>query len=113
MARIGYARVSSSDQNLDIQIERLKAVGCDIIRSETGSGSSRDGRGELETIIQFLHAGDGYCQLVEFVVHDAPFWTEFRRSFFQCSLAILRMHQPLHAGMKVRTVYIGAAGKAC
>lgn len=58
MARIGYARVSSSDQNLDIQIERLKAVGCDIIRSETGSGSSRDGRGELETIIQFLHAGD-------------------------------------------------------
>ncbi|WP_305773833.1 recombinase family protein [Labrenzia sp. THAF82] len=56
MARIGYARASSSDQNLEIQKERLKAAGCEVIRSETGSGSSRDGRGELETIIQFLHA---------------------------------------------------------
>jgi DNA invertase Pin-like site-specific DNA recombinase len=58
MARIGYARVSTTDQDLDIQNERLKAAGCEIIRSETGSGASRKGRSELETIMQFLHAGD-------------------------------------------------------
>ncbi|MCO6179815.1 recombinase family protein [Ciceribacter sp. RN22] len=58
MARIGYARVSTTDQDLDIQTERLKAAGCEIIRSETGSGASRRGRSELETIMQFLHAGD-------------------------------------------------------
>lgn len=58
MARIGYARVSTTDQDLDIQIGRLKAAGCEIIRSETGSGVSRSGRTELETIMQFLHAGD-------------------------------------------------------
>lgn len=58
MARIGYARVSTTDQCLDIQNERLKAAGCEIIRSETGSGASRKGRSELETIMQFLHAGD-------------------------------------------------------
>lgn len=58
MARIGYARVSTSDQDLDIQNERLKVAGCEIIRSETGSGASRKGRSELETIMQFLHAGD-------------------------------------------------------
>lgn len=58
MARIGYARVSTSDQDLEIQNERLKAAGCEIIRSETGSGASRKGRSELETIMQFLHAGD-------------------------------------------------------
>jgi len=58
MACIGYARVSTTDQDLDIQNARLKAAGCEIIRSETGSGASRKGRSELETIMQFLHAGD-------------------------------------------------------
>ncbi|MCM2457574.1 recombinase family protein [Rhizobium sp. CG4] len=58
MARIGYARVSTHDQDLAIQNERLKQAGCEIIRSETGSGSTRKGRSELETIMDFLHAGD-------------------------------------------------------
>src|SRR3954451_24212355 len=58
MARIGYARVSSIDQDLEGQLERLKAEGCGVIRSEKVSGASRDGRPELETIIQFLREGD-------------------------------------------------------
>jgi DNA invertase Pin-like site-specific DNA recombinase len=58
MARIGYARVSSIDQDLDIQIAKLRAEGCEIIRSEKVSGGSRDGRVELETVIQFLRPGD-------------------------------------------------------
>lgn len=63
MTRIGYARVSTTDQDLDIQITKLKAAGCEIVRSETGSGASRDGRTELETVLQFVRAGD------ELVVH--------------------------------------------
>src|ERR1019366_1891969 len=58
MARVGYARVSTADQDLDIQIARLKAAGCEIVRSETGSGASREGRGELETVMQFLRGAD-------------------------------------------------------
>ena len=52
MARIGYARVSSIDQDLEGQLERLTAEGCGVIRSEKVSAASRDGRPELETIIQ-------------------------------------------------------------
>lgn len=58
MTRVGYASVGTSDQDLQIQLERLKAFGCEIIRSETGSGGSRHGRTELETVLQFLSAGD-------------------------------------------------------
>lgn len=58
MARIGYARVSSIDQDLDIQLSKLKAEGCQIIRAEKVSGASREGRSELATVIDFLRPGD-------------------------------------------------------
>jgi DNA invertase Pin-like site-specific DNA recombinase len=58
MARIGYARVSTVDQDVDAQLDRLNAEGCGVIRAEIISGASRDGRTELETIIQFLRPGD-------------------------------------------------------
>lgn len=38
MLHIGYARVSTSNQDLDVQIAKLKDVGCEIVRSEIGSG---------------------------------------------------------------------------
>src|SRR4051794_18953979 len=58
MPRIGYARVSTADQDLETQLAKLKAEGCGIIRSEKVSGGSRDGRTELATIIEFLRPGD-------------------------------------------------------
>ena len=58
MARIGYARVSTLDQDLDGQVARLKAEGCGVIRSEKVSGASREGRAELATILSFLRPGD-------------------------------------------------------
>ena len=63
MPRIGYARVGTSSQDLDIQKVKLKAAGCEIIRAETSSGASRDGRTELATVLEFLREGD------ELVVH--------------------------------------------
>ncbi|UWU20936.1 recombinase family protein [Rhizobium sp. CB3060] len=58
MTKIGYARVSTVDQDFEIQQQRLKAEGCLIIRAEKMSGASRDGRTELATIIEFLREGD-------------------------------------------------------
>ncbi|TDL84599.1 recombinase family protein [Meridianimarinicoccus aquatilis] len=63
MPRIGYARVSTAGQDLEIQKAKLKAAGCEIVRAETGSGASRDNRTELATVLEFLRAGD------ELVVH--------------------------------------------
>src|ERR1700720_2962759 len=58
MTVIGYTRVSTSDQNLEIQEAALKAAGCDVIRSEKRSGTSTTGRAELQTILDFLRKGD-------------------------------------------------------
>ena len=58
MAIYGYARVSTTDQNLTLQTEALKAAGCDIIRSEKVSGTSRNGREELERLMEFIREGD-------------------------------------------------------
>jgi DNA invertase Pin-like site-specific DNA recombinase len=57
-ATYGYARVSTTDQELSLQIAALKAAGCTIIRSEKASGTSRDKRRELSTLMEFLRAGD-------------------------------------------------------
>lgn len=51
-------RVSTTDQNLEIQIAALKAAGCDVIRSEKRSGTSTKGRTELQTVLDFLREGD-------------------------------------------------------
>ena len=63
MPRIGYARVSSSTQDLEIQKARLSEAGCKVIRTEIGSGTSREGRAELQDVLEFLREGD------ELVVH--------------------------------------------
>jgi DNA invertase Pin-like site-specific DNA recombinase len=58
MTTIGYARVSTTDQNLDIQQAALRTAGCDMIRSEKRSGTTTAGRTELETVLDFLRKGD-------------------------------------------------------
>jgi DNA invertase Pin-like site-specific DNA recombinase len=58
VAKIGYARVSSFDQEHATQAARLKAAGCEIIRKEKASGKTRAGRDELAAILEFIRAGD-------------------------------------------------------
>jgi DNA invertase Pin-like site-specific DNA recombinase len=58
MAKVGYARVSTTDQDLSTQVERLKSVGCEIVRSEKVTGTTRTGRSELASVLEFLRRGD-------------------------------------------------------
>jgi DNA invertase Pin-like site-specific DNA recombinase len=58
MTIIGYARVSTTDQDLDIQIAALKREGCTTIRAEKRSGTTTQGREELRTVLDFLREGD-------------------------------------------------------
>lgn len=58
MTKIGYARTSTAEQNLDSQIIALKAADCDIIRTEQKSGNNLTDRKELNNILDFIHKGE-------------------------------------------------------
>lgn len=59
MVMYGYARVSDArSQSLDLQIEALQAAGCTVVRSEKKSGTTREGRAELQTLLDFVREGD-------------------------------------------------------
>jgi DNA invertase Pin-like site-specific DNA recombinase len=54
---IGYARVSTTDQNLDAQIDALKQVGCQKIYTDKASGAHTERKGLIEAL-DYLRAGD-------------------------------------------------------
>ena len=56
--KIGYARVSSVDQDLAIQKAALERDGCAIIFEEKISGTKRDGRDQLHLALKVLSEGD-------------------------------------------------------
>lgn len=58
MAVVGYARVSSVGQSLDVQQEALAIAGCDKIFAEKRTGSTQDGRTELERALDYVREGD-------------------------------------------------------
>jgi DNA invertase Pin-like site-specific DNA recombinase len=55
---IGYARISTKQQDLARQIKALKRAGCDPIRSDTASGKSMAGRPALAAALDDLDDGD-------------------------------------------------------
>jgi DNA invertase Pin-like site-specific DNA recombinase len=58
MALYGYARVSTNDQDFTLQEQALRAAGCEVIRAEKASGTSRADRTELQVLLDFLRRGD-------------------------------------------------------
>ncbi|NOT16377.1 MAG: recombinase family protein [Methylotenera sp.] len=56
--KIGYARVSTADQNLDNQVDALMAFGCDKIFQEKQSGKSADNREQLMLALDFVREAD-------------------------------------------------------
>lgn len=55
--KIGYARVSTKDQVLDLQIDALNKEGCEMIFKETASGAKTD-RLELQKLLNHIRKGD-------------------------------------------------------
>ena len=57
LKKIGYARISTSEQSFDLQIDALKAAGCEQIFKETICGAKSE-RPILSQVLELLHPGD-------------------------------------------------------
>jgi DNA invertase Pin-like site-specific DNA recombinase len=55
---IGYARVSTSGQSLEVQLEALRSAGCEKVFQEKRSGTSTAGRAALADALDFVREGD-------------------------------------------------------
>ena len=55
---LGYGRVSSDSQDIASQKAKLEALGAVVVFTETGNGSSLNGRDQLEAAIRLLDPGD-------------------------------------------------------
>ncbi|CAM3144012.1 MULTISPECIES: recombinase family protein [Sphingomonas] len=55
---LGYARVSTDTQDIQSQKEKLLTLGAVVVFTDTGSGSSLDGRDQLEAALRLLEPGD-------------------------------------------------------
>lgn len=58
MTTVGYARVSSAGQSLEVQIENLKNAGCEKLFAEKQSGTSVSDRMALHEALEWLREGD-------------------------------------------------------
>lgn len=56
--KIGYARVSTIGQSLEVQVEALTKEDCEKVFEEKASGKSADNREQLQLALEFVRAGD-------------------------------------------------------
>ena len=105
MAKIGYARVSTTDQDTAIQVAALKAAGCEVVREEKASGTSTTGRAELETVLSFLRRGDVLVVTrIDRLARSIADLQTIVRTIREKGAALECTEQPVHTGT--------AAGKA-
>ena len=90
MRFVGYARVSTQDQDTALQLDALAKAGCTVIFQEKASGASRRGRHELTKCLASLQKGD------VLVVYKID---RIARSLFDL-LAILRQLETVGATIK-------------
>lgn len=112
--KIGYARVSTTDQHLENQIEQLKEAGCIQIFEEKISGAKKD-RPELEKMLSHIRQDDilVVCKLdrlARSTHHLLDIVEQLRQkgaSF--CSLGEPWADTTTHAGKMIMTVFAGIA----
>ena len=111
MSNVGYARVSSTGQDLDIQLAALKAAGCDVIRSEKVSGTSTEGRAELKTILAFLRRGDTLTVTrIDRLARSLADLSKIVRELESKGVALKATEQPIDTSTAAGKAFLGMLG---
>lgn len=92
MALIGYARVSTKDQNLEAQLEVLTAAGCQKLFYGKQSGKSDDNRKKLNELFDYVREG------------DVVVLTKLDRMGRSLNMILATIHQLQEQGVQVKTL---------
>jgi DNA invertase Pin-like site-specific DNA recombinase len=107
----GYARVSSLDQDLSLQISQLEAAGCDVIRSEKITGTTRDGRKELNTLLDFVRRGDTLVVTrIDRLARSIGDLQDIVRALQAKGAALKATEQPIDTGTPAGKAFLGMLG---
>jgi DNA invertase Pin-like site-specific DNA recombinase len=114
MMKIGYARVSTTDQNLDLQRVALKEAGCQRIFQEKISGAHRR-RPELERLLDQLRAGDTVVVWkLDRLARSTRDLLEIAEAIKAADASFRSLSEPWadttsHAGKMIMTIFAGIA----
>jgi DNA invertase Pin-like site-specific DNA recombinase len=114
LMKLGYARVSSTEQNWDIQIAALKKAGCQRIFREKVSGGQRQ-RAELQRLLDQLRAGDTLVVLrLDRLARSTRDLLDIMETIHGADAAFKSISEPwadttTHAGIMILTVFAGIA----
>lgn len=107
----GYARVSSTDQDLSIQETALRAAGCDPIRSEKRSGTTTENRTELRTLIDFARRGDTIVVTrIDRLARSIADLAGIVRELETKGVALRATEQPIDTGTAAGKAFLGMLG---
>ena len=112
--KIGYARVSTSDQHLDLQLAALKESGCKRIFQEKASGAHRH-RPELEHLLDHLRSDDTVVVWkLDRLARSTRDLLEIVETIRTAEASFQSLSEPwadttTHAGKMIMTVFAGIA----
>ena len=112
--KIGYARVSTLDQHLDLQLQALKKSGCTKIFREKVSGTSRQ-RPELQRLLDHLRSGDiVVVWKLDRIARSTRNLLEMMDTMKEAGARFQSLSEPwadttTHAGKMIMTVFAGIA----
>ena len=94
--KIGYARVSTQDQNLEMQLDALKKAGCKEIFQEKASGSKTD-RPELAAMQKTLRPGDVvYIYKLDRLGRSLKHLLELTAKFGKFEVGLISLNDPIN-----------------
>lgn len=106
---IGYARVSTQEQDTALQMDALHAAGCGVIYQEKASGGSRRGRVQLDKCLSSLQPGDVLvCYKIDRVARSLFDLLDILRTLEKRQATIKSLTEPIDTttGMGVFVVQI-------
>ena len=111
MPLYGYARVSTIDQDLRLQRAALKAAGCEVIRAEKASGSRRDGRTELQVLLDFVRSGDTLVVTrIDRLARSMKDLEDIVHELKAKGVALRATEQPINTGTAAGKAFLGMLG---